>query len=580
MKNLTIVLLAFLLTDCSVKKIAGTSQLPPTIAQAQTNLVHGRTTTAQQALEKNLSSNPKDPQVIYWLGQTYLGMDSLGRARQVYQNALNSGVNDPLIWVGMGHVESLEGNKDAARQRFEAAITASTKNKREDINILNAIGRANADGPANTGDPAYAVQILKRAVALDPNNSDVYTNLGINYLKLGPDQGGNAYEAYNNAIKADPKNARARFRLGKIFQSQGNSEKFLQYFNEAVAADPAYTPAYSELYDYYANRDVNKAREYLEKYIANSDKNCSTDYLLADYLFRSGKYQESLDKAKIMSTGACANYPRLKVLYAYNYDRLGDSAQARSNIESYLSGITPDKMTNLQNTNIGSDYLFASAVVRKFEGGEESAVSYLQKALNLDTVRANRIKYMDTIAFLYKKADKPNERLQWLQKSFQLNPNPSNLDMYNLADAAIDAGDTALADSASRAYVQKYPDEEYGYLLLTRAAKAADPDSSRGSAFDQVQQYITFLKNQDSVKNANKIKYQYYYIASVAADKLKDYPTSLDAINQILAIDPADTFASQAKPVLEKAVNPVNSSSGGGSGTKKSGTSTRKKKGA
>ena len=57
MKNLTIVLLAFLLTDCSVKKVAGTggaSQLPPTIAQAQTNLVQGRTATAKQALEKIL----------------------------------------------------------------------------------------------------------------------------------------------------------------------------------------------------------------------------------------------------------------------------------------------------------------------------------------------------------------------------------------------------------------------------------------------------------------------------------------------------------------------------------------------
>lgn len=129
MKNLTIVLLAFLLTDCSVKKIAGTSQLPPTIAAAQQNLYHGRTTTAKQALQQSVSSNAKDAQATYWLGQTHLAMDSIGGARQVYQNALNSGVNDPLIWVGMGHVESLQGNKDAARQRFEAALTASTKTR-------------------------------------------------------------------------------------------------------------------------------------------------------------------------------------------------------------------------------------------------------------------------------------------------------------------------------------------------------------------------------------------------------------------------------------------------------------------
>jgi len=540
------------------------------VDDARRSLYYGKTTSAKQALDKLVGSNPKDAQAIYWLGQTYLAMDSIGGARQVYQNALNAGVNDPLVWVGMGHVESLEGKKDAARQRFEAAITASTKKKKDDVNVLNAIGRANADGPANTGDPAYGVQILKRALAVEPNNSDVLTNLGVNYLKMGPDQGGNAYEAYTNAIKADPKNARARFRLGKIFQSQGNSEKFLQYFNDAVTADPAYAPAYLELYDYYSARDVNKARQYLEKYIANSDKDCSTEYLLADYLFRSGKYQESLNNAKTMSAGACANYARLKVLFAYNYDRLGDSVQARSNIESYLTAADPAKVQP-------TDYLFGAAVVKKFPGGQDTAISYLQKALTFDTAKAHQMQYMDTIANLYKQADKPAERLVWLRKSFQINPNPSNLDMYNIADAAISAGDTALADSVSRVYVQKYPDQEYGYALLTRAARAADPDSSKGSAFGQVQQYITFLKGQDSVKNATKIKAQYYYIASVAADKLKDYRTSLDAVNQILAIDPSDTFASQAKPVLENALKPKSSSSSRSSGTKKTSTSSKKK---
>lgn len=565
MKKLSTLVLAVLLT--------GKLLIAQTVDDARKNLYYGRTTSAKQILDKAVAANPKDAQAIYWLGQTFLAMDSVGGARQVYQNALTGGVNDPLVWVGMGHVELLGGKKDAARQRFEAAITASTKKKKEDINILNAIGRANADGPANTGDPAYAIQILKRAQAIDPNNSDVLTNLGINYLKLGPDQGGNAYEAYTNAIKADPKNARARFRLGKIFQSQGNSEKFLQYFNDAVTTDPAYSPAYLELYYYYADRDVNKARENLEKYIANSDKDCNTQYLLADYLFRSGKYQESLNNAKTMATGACANYPRLKVLFAYNYNRLGDSAQARQNIESYLATADPAKVQP-------TDYLFGAAVVRKFEGGADTAVSYLQKALTFDTARSHRIQYMDTIAFLYKQADKPTERLAWLRKSFQLNPNPSNLDMYNIADAAINAGDTTLADSTSKAYIQKFPDQEYGYVLLTRAAKAADPDSSKGTAFDEVQQYVAFLRSQDSVKNASKIKSQYYYIASVAADKMKDYQKSLDAVNQILAIDPADTFASQARPVLEKAINPPKSSSSGkSSGSKRTGTSTRKKKG-
>jgi len=550
MKKLTTLLLAVL--------FAGKLLFAQTVDEAKKSLYYGRIATATQTLNKLVAANPKDAQAIYWLGQAYLNNNDVAAAQKVYQDALNNGVNDPWIWVGMGHVELLQGKKDAARQRFEAAITATTKKKKEDPAILNAIGRANADGPANTGDPAYAIEKLKRAAELDPNNADIYTNLGINYLKLGPDQGGNAYEAFTTALRVDPKYARADYRLGKIFQSQGNAQKFIDYYNQAVTIDPAYAPAYLELYDYYSTRDVNAARRLLEDYMAHSDKDCNTEYFYADYLFRSGKYQESLDKAKAMAAGACSNYPRLKVLYAYNYDRLGDSVQARANIESYLNSLDPNKVIN--KANLGPDYLLGASILKKFNGAEEQAIGYLKKALDLDTSRATRFTYMDTIASLYKKLGNWTERVNWLQQSFNTNPSPSNLDIYNLADAAINAGNFALADSMSQLYVKKYPTQEYGYLLLTRAAKAGDPDSSKGTAFDEVQQYIDFLKNQDATKNASKIKYQYYYIASAAADKMKDYSKALAAVNSILEVDPNDAFAKQAKPILEKAVSGKTSS--------------------
>jgi tetratricopeptide (TPR) repeat protein len=171
---------------------------------------------------------------------------------------------------------------------------------------------------------------------------------------------------------------------------------------------------------------------------------------------------------------------------------------------------------------------------------------------------------MDTIAFLYKKLGNLNERFSWLQQSYAINPAPTNLDIYNMSDAAKNVGKFELADSMARMYIRKYPDQEYGYLLLINSAKAKD--STRGTSFPVIQEYINFLNNQDAAKNAAKVKYQYIYIASIAADKMKDYRTALDAVNKILAIDPADQFATQAKPVLEKAVNakPSGGSSGGG----------------
>jgi tetratricopeptide (TPR) repeat protein len=544
MKKLTVLFLSLL--------FAGKFLLAQTVDEARSFLIYGRTQSAQQTLNKLISANPKNGEAIYWLGQTLLASDNIAGAKKVYQDALSAGVNDPLVWVGMGHIELLEGKKDAARQRFEAAITNSTEKKKrenvENVNVLNAIGRANADGPSTVGDPAYAIEKLKRALQIDPNNVDALINLGINYLKLGSDHGGDAYEAFTNALKIQPNNARAKYRLGKIFQSQGNTEKFLEYYNQAVQGDAAYAPAYLEMYNYYANRDVNKAKEYLEKYIANADKSCETDFFYADYLFRAGKYQESLNKAKALEAGICKDYPRMKVLYAYNYDRLGDSIQARANIEQYLATAAPDKVQP-------ADYEFAGKLLLKFPGQEATATKYLENAMKADTTTVGKVGYINTIIESLGKAGQAAEQVKWFRKLIAIKPELTNRELYVFTDAAIRANEFTTADSLSRIYIKKYPDQEYGYSLLVRNAKAADVDSTKGSAFDEVEEYISFLKKQDSVKNMSKIKNQYYYIASVAADKMKDYKKALSVVNDILALDPQDAFATQAKGPLEKAIS-------------------------
>ena len=539
MKKLTTLLLAVLLS--------GTMLMAQTVDDARKSLYYGRSTSAQQTLDKLIAANPKNGEAIYWLGQTHLANDSISGARQVYQNALNSGVNDPLVWVGMGHVELLEGKKDAARQRFEAAITNSITKKKENPVVLNAIGRAQADGPANVGDPAYGIAVLKRAMALDPTNADIYTNLGISYLKLGPDQGGNAYEAFTNALKADPKNAKASYRLGKIFQSQGNSEKFLEYFNTAVTADPAFAPAYLELYDYYANRDVNKAGDYLDKYINNSDKDCSTDAARADYLFRAGKYQESLNSAKAMENGACRNFPGLKVIYAFNYDRLGDSLQARTNIESYLSSVPAEKVKP-------AIYEFAGKLLLKFPGQSAAATNYLERAMNADTVPANRIAYINTIAESLGAAGNYTEQLNWYRKLAAVKPDLSARDLYFFADAALKAGNYTAADSVGQMYIQKYPDQPQGYSGKAKAAIAADKDTTAGTAVPAVMEYIQFMEKSDKEKYKNTIIANYGYLVYVHANVQKDYPAALKDLEGILAVDPTNSYATATVEQIKKAM--------------------------
>jgi tetratricopeptide (TPR) repeat protein len=526
--------------------LAGEVLLAQGVDEARKMLYYGRIKSARTMLEQAVAANSKNADAIYWLGQAHLNDENIAAAKAVYQKALQDGVNSPLVIVGMGQIDLLEGRKDAAKQKFEQAITQSKTKKGEDPNVLNAIGRANASGGTTVGDPLYAIEKLKRAAVLDPKNPDILVNMGINYLKLGGERGGDAYEAFTNASRLDPTNATGNYRLGRIFLSQNNVERFQEFFTKAVQADPKFAPAYLELYTYYANRDVNKARGYLESYMANTDKDCSVDFFYADYLFRSGQYQESLNKAKAMEAGNCKTYPRLPVLYAYNYERLGDSVQARKYIDQYLTTAPADKIQP-------EDYMIGVSINKKFAGGEQNAIGYLTKALEVDTVRENRIRYMDTIAFLYRKSGQHDQRLEWLRKSYQLNPKPTDFDLYNLTDAAILANKLTTADSLANAYITKRPDQEYGYSLLVRTAKMGDPDSTKGSAFPAIERYITFLM-QDTAKNMGKIKSQYYYMAQVSADKMKDYPKAISILERVQALDPRDPFAVQALPVLRRAV--------------------------
>ncbi|MEO7209816.1 MAG: hypothetical protein ABIY35_02635, partial [Chitinophagaceae bacterium] len=189
-----------------------TTTFAQTVADGVRFLYYQKNQSAVETLEKVVADKPKEVPGIYWLGQAYIAQyglsgnkNDLEKAKNLYQKALTDGVNDPYIWIGMGHVEVLEGKNAEARQRFEAAIT-NTKGKRgaENPDILNAIGRAEADGGSQIGDPQYGIDVLTRAKAIDLTNPDIDMNLGLCYLKLSSDKGGEAVEAFRDATVRDP----------------------------------------------------------------------------------------------------------------------------------------------------------------------------------------------------------------------------------------------------------------------------------------------------------------------------------------------------------------------------------------
>lgn len=539
------------------------------VEQGRKFLYYERYKSARDNFEKVLAANPNNIDATYWLGQTMLEQKDTVAAKNLYQKALQTNGNAPLILVGMGEMELREGKTNDARQRFETAISLT---KGKDVEVFNAIGRANVD--AKAGDATYAIEKLNQATQVKGfNNAETYIIMGDAYRKQI--DGGNAIQSYNKALGLDPKLAAAKHKIGKIYLTQRNTELFLSNFDEALKLDPAYAPTYFELFYYWYFKDVNKAAPYLESYTANSDQGPDVEYLKTDFLFASGKFAEARDKAKSLITQYGAKVaPRMYKQVAYACDTLKDLACANQYMADYFAKQNPDDV-------VSADYEELANLNLQTAGQEAQAFANLQKAVDKDTVVDNKVKYINKAAALAKKLGDRKQEANWLGVAYNLKANPTQTDLYNWGMAHYQAGNYKTADSLfCNVYQGKYPDQIYGYLWCARAIQAEDTTMLNDKFAPAQEKLAEMAIKLDSTKYKSQAIGAWSALTSYYNDVKKDPKTALTYIDRILAVDPANAFANQVKPILQKAAtkpaSPAPKKSGSGSTTSKSGTAAKK----
>lgn len=514
------------------------------VEQGRKFLYYERNKSAKENFEKVLASNPNNIEATYWLGQTLLEQKDSIAAKNVYQKALQSNGNAPLILVGMGEIELREGKTNDARQRFETAISLT---KGKDVEVFNAIGRANVN--AKAGDATYAIEKLNLATQQKNfKDAETYIIMGDAYRKLI--DGGNAITSYTKALGLDPKLAEAHHKIAKIYLTQRNTEMFLPGFEKAVETDAAYAPTYFELFYYWYFKDVNKAAPYLEKYAANSDQGADVEYLKTDFLYASGKFGEAKDKAlSLISQFGDKVAPRMYKMVAYACDTLKDMSCANKYMADYFAKQSPDEV-------VSADYEELANINLQTPGSEAQAFVNLQKAVEKDTVVENKIKYINKAAALAKSKGDRAQEANWLGIAYGLKKEPTQTDLYNWGMANYQAANYTTADSIfCGVYQTKFPDQIYGYLWCARAKQAMDTAMTTGIAVAPYEKLAEMATKLDSVKFKAQITNAWQYLTTYYNDAKKDSKTALSYVEKILAIDPQNAFANAAKPVLLKQVN-------------------------
>lgn len=508
-------------------------------------IYYERYKSAKDVFQKMLTANPNNEEAAYWLGQAEIGLENVPAAKALYQSKLASNSNSPLIIAGMGHVALLEGNKQDAKSRFETAISLS---QGKSIPVLNAVGFANGYPDSKNGDAAYAIDQLKKATQIKGfKDPDVYANLGDAYRKFA--DGGNAILAYQQALKLNPNYARATYRIGKVYQTQGRGQEeiYLKYFNDAIAKDQAYAPVYSNLFDYYYNTDVPKAALYMEKALANSDNDPKACYYRASIKYAQGLFNEAIAKANecIAAEGATV-YPNLYGIKGYAYNKLNDSANAKASFEEFFKRQLPDK--------IGSgDYSTYATVLLKFPGNEDSAGSLVNKAVELDSVEANKVSYLKAMGLAYENQKKYKEAGEWYNKVLAVKKNPSNVDLYNAGYGYFRAGDFPTAITIFNKYTEKYPEDAFGYYMIGKSNAGIDTTGALGLALPAYQKTVELGEAAaDKAKVKNQLVGAYKFFIEYYYNVKKDQAKALEYVDKALALDPTDAQLIQNKEFISK----------------------------
>jgi tetratricopeptide (TPR) repeat protein len=505
-------------------------------------MYYERWESAEKTLRQLIQQHPQEMDNYYWLATALLEQGKKAEAKQLLASAAEQvakGAKEtPLLKVAAGELLLHDSLHTEATQKFEDALKDT---KQKDPEVLMAVARAHLNAKRTNYD--YLIDLLDKAAKRDKNNPAIYSMEGEVYRRMG--DGGKAVQAYMKALEKDPNYAKAEYSIGKIYLTQQNTEYFLKHFTTAVQKDPAYTPALYELYYYYYFRDVNLAKDYLDKYIAHRDPSVENDYMMIDLMYVSSKHAQALEMAKqLLEKEKEAAQPRLYKLIAYSYDALNDSTKAMEYINTYFEKAVDSQL-------VAKDFELRAKLLQKFPGNEEKVMADLVKAVEMDTLASNKADYMTRLAGLHKKMGNRSQEAYWLGKLYGVKENATNLDLYNWGLAHYSAQEYPKADSVFALYTEKYPEHIHGYYWRAKSNALIDTTMEQGLAVPHYQKVIE-LAAVDSIKNKSLLIQAYGYVGAYQANVKKDFEDALAQFSKILELDPQNADAIRYSDILKK----------------------------
>ncbi len=290
---------------------------------------------AKTILKSLVNSSPDKGENFFYLADIYLTQNEQDSAKIYLDKGIKAKNNAHLNYIGLGHIDLNNNNIQGATANFNKA----TENiKKRDTEELIQVGRAYT----NSDNPNYkkAIEILQKAVQADPKSARALMYLGDAYL--GDKKTNDAYSSYRDAFNLDKDVKRAKLQMAVITKNAKAFDVAVKSFDEIVASDSNYGPAYRELAETYylwGTNDVVKYQEYnkkalenYKKYMSLTDTSLDSRMRYADFLILTKEYATLEVEANKMKNELNVN----SRIYRY----LGYAAFENKNFQESIDALT------------------------------------------------------------------------------------------------------------------------------------------------------------------------------------------------------------------------------------------------
>ena len=211
-------------SDRITPTIEEAAQAQQVIDQAQNAIDHGDISTAEAALQAQVTRTPISAVAQQRLGMVYLLENRLADAKTCFTRALKLDPDYVDALIGLGRVETQEGDPDAARKRFETAIEIDPHRSQAHFSlgsVLQIMGRTDA-----------ALAEFFRTLENEPNHAQACRCIAaIQLTKNQPEQ---ALSRLNQVLEMAADDGEARFLRGRAQLAIGHTAQAVADLDDAI----------------------------------------------------------------------------------------------------------------------------------------------------------------------------------------------------------------------------------------------------------------------------------------------------------------------------------------------------------